>query len=134
MHCENKLSACCYGDIPKHTKVINKLQMPYWLWIQLPRGVLQDFELYQVDEFFPHTGECDWLESVSRESGRPWLRICQKMLNLAVGKHIYRIQFVNRYNNDVVDYYFSYILQDSSPDTPYIYMRRGDAAGSGCDS
>lgn len=134
MNCPNRLTACCYDEISRNTQLINKDQFPYWLWIQLPKCVLRDYELYQVDEFFPHTGECDWLDSIEREAGRPWLRIAQKMLNLAAGKHVYKLSFVNRYTNDTVDYYFSYILQDSCPEQPYIYMNRNIDSTPGSDS
>lgn len=134
MSCPTKLIACCYDEVSRNTQVINKEQFPYWLWIQLPKCVLRDYVLYQVDEFFPHTGECDWLDKVDRESGRPWLRIQQNMLNLTVGKHVYKLSFINRYTDDIVDYYFSYILQDSNPDKPYIYMNRDTDTDTGCDS
>lgn len=134
MNCPDKLLACCYDEVSRNTKLINKNQFPYWLWVQLPKCVLRDYELYEVVEFFPHTGECEWLNHVERDCGRPWLRIEQTMLNLAPGKHIYKLGFVNRYTNETTDYYFSYILQDSNPEQPYIYMNRNTDSTPGSDS
>lgn len=134
MSCPNKLVACCYDEVSRHTQVINKAQFPYWVWIQLPKCVLRDYEIYQVDEVFPGSGECDWIDQVVRESGRPWLRFPNTMLSLTAGKHMYKLSFVNRYTDEAVDYYFSYIVQDSNPDKPYIYMNRNTDTTSGCDT
>lgn len=117
-----KLTACSYEEISQHTILFNLNQVEYWTWIQLPKGVLHDYELYEVNEFYPNNGEADWLHLVVRENCRPWLKICRDMLNLSIGKHIYQLKFVNRYTNDTVTYYFSYIIQNDNPERPYIYM------------
>lgn len=118
----HKLAACDYSEIAQNTTLFNVNQFEYWTWIQLPKEVLRDYELFEVNEFFPNNGEADWLHLVFREGCRPWLKICKDMFNLSIGKHIYQLKFVNRYTNDVVTYYFSYIIQNSEPERPYIYM------------
>lgn len=120
----HKLVVCEYGDIAKNITVFNKNQFEYWTWIQLPSQVLRDFELYEINEYFPNKGEADWIGKVTRECGRPWLKAQKELFNLEIGKHVYQLKFVNKYTDDIVTYYSAYIIQDSEPSKPYIYMDR----------
>ena len=53
----HKLTACSYAEISQHTILFNLNQVEYWTWIQLPKGALHDYELYEVNEFYPNNGE-----------------------------------------------------------------------------
>ena len=49
-------------------------------------------------------------------------------LNLKSGKHTYRLMFVERYTDTDFSLYFSYIIQDDSPEKPYVYMKEDGAS------
>lgn len=117
------LCASAYNELPHHTKVINRSCVDSLLWIRLPATVNNGYILLQVDQTLPTT--CSVLchpSLVCHESGKPWISIDTTLLDLAPGQHIYKILMVDRSTNSRTAVYFSYILQDDSPATPYQYM------------
>ena len=123
------IEACTYQDLPKHTVVINILNLEYYLWVHIPRFA-KDCNLFQVDEIMPNTGELlKFQYFMHQEYKKPWIRITSKILNTEIGQHIYRLHFVHEFTKDVISLYFSYIIQNDDPCKPYIYMNRSCNGG-----
>lgn len=118
-----KLRACKHSDLPKHTKVINKSELPYFFWIRIPSEIAKRFELYKLEEVGRCETEIKYLGSLSQEFRRPWIRIVANILDVDPGQHIYKMSFVDKMSDDIAYVFFSYILQDDNPEKPYIYMR-----------
>ena len=117
------LNACSFNELQHHTKIFNISTIEYFLWIRLPIHQIRDCELFQVDECQPKKRELCWLNFIERDHQKPWLRITFGILSKDVGMHIYKLSFINKYTNDVVPVYFSYIIQNDNPEKSYIYMR-----------
>lgn len=58
------------------------------------------------------------------ELGKPWVDIMVDLLDLSIGLHTYRLEFVNLNTGDTYYQYFNYTIQDDNPEQPYIYMQR----------
>lgn len=121
-----QLNACSYEDISSNTPVINKANFDHFLWIRLPVEIARYCSLYQLDEMVPKHRIVSHVGFVERDSDRPWLKLTSEILDSTVGKHLYKLCFVHRVTNDVLNLYFSYTIQDDDPDKPYVYMNQED--------
>lgn len=119
-----KINACRYNEISCNTPVINKNSLDSYIWIRVPSEISREFVLFQVDELVPEYKEFSFFHVIDKECNKPWFKITSEYLNLDPGQHVYKMSFVNRITNDTCSLYFSYIIQDDSPDKPYIYMKR----------
>jgi len=121
------LVADTYDKLPEHGKVINFRTIEYFLWVKIPDYMSRDFRLVGVfemcDDYDKAPSDCDITEFVTREKNRPWIKILTDKINQTVGFHLYKIELVNRFTDDVVSLYFSYIIQNDNPDRPYDYMK-----------
>lgn len=120
-----KVDACVHSELPSHTRVFNVYEVSYFLWIALPQYMCKNLQLYQMFEV--STGELtevNYTNMLYQDAGRPWIRVISHILNLSCGQHVYRLDFVDIETAEVVPLFFSYVLQDDSPDTPYVYMNR----------
>lgn len=120
----NVLEASIYSDLPKHTKVWNKSSLSYSVWINVPIDLCRTHSLFQLDDVTRGIKEIHFQDAVSRECGKPWFEVDMSLLNLDSGQHIYKMSFINTFSNDISCLYFSYIIQDDTPDKPYMYMKR----------
>ncbi len=110
-------------SIDKYTsKVFKMYEIEYFLYIHIPHELRLEYAVFQIDEVSPTAQKCDLMSYIHQECGKPWIRIPSSYLDLSVGLHVYRLSFVNKYTDDVISIYFSYILQTDDPAKPYIYM------------
>lgn len=116
-----KLDASVRKDVPMNTPVLNKDEMEYYIWIKVPREYIYFYRLYRILEIGEHVTPLCIFNFCSHEGG-PWYRIVSGALNQHPGYHIYRMQFVDICTNETTSLYFAYMLQDDSPDKPYLYM------------
>lgn len=116
------LDACRYDELASNTKTFNKNEIEYYLWVHLPIEDIKDCSLFQVDEIEPQIQEVHSGSLVEHECNRPWVKIVFRILRDDIGLHIYKLSFINRYTDDVVPLYFSYVIQDDYPFKPYDYM------------
>lgn len=121
-----ELAADIYSKLPQTYKVFNIHQFSYYLWISIPKYLNRDFRLvgvYQMsDDYDSDCPETDITDHVVRIPGRPWLRVLSDHLNKSIGMHVYKIEMINEFSNDLIQLYFNYIVQDDSPPKPYDYM------------
>ena len=120
----SKLYAVPYNKLSTVSRVINKNTLPYFFWIKIPNIYTRQFELYQIQELTDALKNLDFDNFVQREPCKPWIRINSGILNLDIGMHTYKLCFVNRYTNDVVDLYICYTIQSDNPTKSYVYINK----------
>lgn len=105
--------------------VFNRNEVQSFLYVHIPLELSAEFKLFQLDATAPKHQriEC-FTEFIYRDYGKPYFKIKTENLDLTIGLHTYMMSLVNIRTNDVISLYFSYIIQDDNPDTPYIYMKR----------
>lgn len=117
------LNAVKKSLVAQNTPVINADEFEYYVWIRIPDELVHDFKAVHIEEM----GEDIRPVCIIKQSsfmGGPWYRINSYSLNMHPGYHIYRMQMANVVSNDVVSIFFAYVIQDDSPDKPYLYMDR----------
>jgi hypothetical protein len=115
---DNVFSIYNYSDAQTHQKTLNKNQLENYTWIRLPDPQSLYLSLLDFRELNTDTNIAD---TVTMETGHPWIRVETSNLNTECGYHSYKLKFTDSRLNDDVSYYFSYTIQDDNPDKPYIY-------------
>lgn len=121
------LQSCRYEDLAKYCKVFNLSTLDYHLWIYLNPETVRESYFYQAEEIGPEADNSKIFEDTFQREGC-WIRVNMQYLNLKSGKHTYRLMFVERYTDTDFSLYFSYIIQDDSPEKPYVYMKPDGAS------
>lgn len=120
-----QLVACEYKDLPKHTPIINALNVDYYVYVRLPDYIDETFSFYELQEIEPmhlnlvldeHSDRIQRVRNV-------WIRIIFPILGLRHGQHVYKMKFLTK-DNDTITLYFSYIIQNDDVPRPYLYMNR----------
>lgn len=119
-----RLHADTYEKTKYYVKVINKDTVPTHLWIGIPNFIAVAYDLYRVCNMKnsgpePVEGWSDHLEHIERT---PWYKFDSEIFDWDVGTHFYRLRFESAKNDDGLDLYFRYIIQDGHPEKPYLYM------------
>ena len=84
-----------------------------------------EWKVYEVVQLYQRAESLDIKSQVKLFGGKPWVDFLFKDLDLAPGKHIYRISLARIYKgSEVKDVFFSYTIQDDSPNKPYMYIDR----------
>lgn len=117
------LQACIYEDLPKHTKVFNEDTAEYHLWIHMNPEDVRGCAFYEVKEIGPNADNSKLFPDTFKRESQCWIKVKREYLNNAIGKHIYRLSFVNRETNDDFSLYVSYYMQNDNPEKPYVYMK-----------
>ena len=117
------LEAVSYPELHKHTVVLSKAALDYYLWVHLDADVVRDCMLYEYLEqrngqFVPANPF-----AFDRE-GTCWVKVHTSFINKEAGLHVYRFNLVNKSTDDVFSLYVGYVMQDNCPDKPYVYMKR----------
>ena len=108
-------------DLSSHTEVINLAEIPEIICIKLPDSLPRDLELSGIFDLNANK-DIEFIDHVTRDEHRPWIDIQSSILDLSVGQHVYKLTFskIGIILNAIC--WFSYIIQDNHPETPYIYM------------
>lgn len=128
------LDAVCHKDRALASRVFSISEVDYYLYVKIPPRIARAYELYQVheirekEEFVCHRDL--WIH----EPGRIWYKFRFHMLNKDVGLHVYRLGMVNTCTGDTMHLFFSYTIQNSDPDKPYVYMNSEEGGVCGCGS
>lgn len=118
-----------YSEVHQHVKTINSNTLPYKVLVHLPKVIDTNYVLYQITQILPDTGDVNFEYCVDKKPNHPWLDILSELIDWSIGQHIYKMSFIQRYNNQTCDLYFSYRLQDDHPPKPYDYMSKYREAG-----
>lgn len=113
-----------YDKLPLRAKVINLHEFEYYLWVGIPHPMSLQFSFVSLRKIISTTSSDseDITDSSERISCRPWIRVLTSALDKTPGLHVYEIELVNKFTNDVAKLYFNYIVQDDDPPKPYNYM------------
>lgn len=120
-----QIQLCAYADLASNSVVINPREFNYRIYLKVPCSIVA-FRPIEIREITDDS--CDDLTFVqfSFVQGRPWIDVAVGQLNQKVGYHKYIVRFLTA-GDEIVSYYFSYIIQTESPEKPYIYMDRSDS-------
>lgn len=111
-----------YPDLNRVCNVFNKNTIDDYFWLHLPCETTK----MEFHKLFNISGqnkiEIDTTDKLGRENDHPWIRINSSILDTTVGKKLYKIQLMDVQTDEPYNYYFTYIIQDDNPYTPYVYM------------
>lgn len=116
-----------YKESVANTLTMNSHQFDWKLWLEIPKDIAKDLTLEQVKELGLNPTEID-VQTIVRESVRPWLVINPLSLDQTPGFHMLQFIFRNQSLQVYQSYYFSYLAQIDNPEKPYIYMKREETS------
>lgn len=108
-------------DLYLHTEVFNLAEIPDVICVKLPDRLPRDMDLSGIFDLNTNK-DVEYAEHVTRDEHRPWIDIDKDILDLAVGQHVYRLTFSKVDVKLTATCWFSYIIQDTFVEKPYIYM------------
>ena len=117
------IQSCKMQDIPLHTEVFNLAEIPDIICVKLPDILPRHMDLSGIFDLNTNK-DIEYAEHVTRNEHRPWIDIDKEILDLSVGQHIYRMTFQDPDPEHKLTAicWFSYIIQNTFVDKPYIYM------------
>lgn len=118
------LNACIYRNRISNSVILSLDYMDDYVFVKLPDDALLDNKITSISEISYTLPDETNEPEFECMCNRPWLKIKFNTLNTDIGMHIYRISLFNNYTEDSGSLYFSYQIQNSNPDKPYIYMNR----------
>ncbi len=125
--CKNYFKLYSYEDALIHCITINKSQLEYYMWLELPHELAKYLSLYEITEIKSNidSKELDFKEKLKHEHRRPWICAESILFNTDAGYHMYKFSFWDSKINDIVLLYFSYRIQTDNPNkSSYVYMKR----------
>ena len=128
------IQASLISKLPSHTAVYNAKDINDIICVKFPLMVPRDYQLASIYDLNSDK-ELDFDDFVTRDENRPWIDINSSILDLTPGQHVYRMILSKPDSRLTATCWFSYIIQDNFPETPYIYMKRDeDSSGSSSGS
>ena len=127
------MQSCHMCSLSSNTKVFNIQNFADTVCVKLPDDFPRDFELtgmynLETDKVI------DFEDYVEQVPYKPWVDIKKTVLSTEIGHHTYRLDFTQKGFAIGATCWFSYIIQDNNPETPYIYMKREEPEDSSDDS
>lgn len=114
------------SDLGLFSKTINRVEIDNYIWIHFPNSLSNTLTLFDIYQISPTPSPTKFdTHCVDQQCNRPWIKIKSYVLDLSIGYHVYCFKFLHKLTKDVVKLYTSYIIYDSVPDKPYIYMNKG---------
>lgn len=128
------IQSCNLDNISYNTSVFNIANFSDVICVKLPNDLPRTgtlIEIYNLD----NNKIIEFEDYVYQLPHRPWVDIKQALLDTSIGQHTYRLKFSLPDTYLEASCWFSYIIQDNYPETPYIYMDRneGDDGDDGSD-
>lgn len=119
------------NNVFSNVPVICKSDFEYFIYIKIPDHLAISCHLFDVIDVSDKPTPVNYRPYFIRDCMKPWIRVESRALDLNVGQHTYKFQFINKNTNDTFSLYMSYIVQDSDADKPYIYIdREGDTSSA----
>ena len=115
-------------QLPLNTKIYNSKDFSDTVCVKLPPEMPRDMDLIEIYNLNA-SEELDFTDKTTRDEHRPWIDISSDILDLTAGQHVYRMTFAKPNCKLNATCWFSYIVQDNTPDKPYIYMKRDEDSG-----
>lgn len=117
------LEACAYNDMSKYVKVFSVDQLEYHLWIYLNPEDVRGCYFVGAKEIGPNADSSTTYPDTYIRESECWIRANMGYIDKGIGKHIIKLQFVEKMTSTDFSLYVSYYIQDSNPDKPYVYMK-----------
>lgn len=120
--CNLICKAVAYCDMASNRPVMNVLQFKDILHIELPeKAALERHNLLSITYLSEDSYS---LVAKSTSVTSRWVDIPCNLLDSSAGVHSYCITLADPISSDTYRLYFTYLIQDDNPNTPYIYMNR----------
>lgn len=116
------LKSCEYSKLSRFCKVVNSNEIDGVLCVRLPFE-MNGYRLYDILDVSESPVKTVSFEGVCFDCCHPWIDIPWNNLSRVGGHHVYKISFMNERRNKYLTTYVSYIIQDSDPEKPYLYMK-----------
>lgn len=124
-----QLESCRYDDLAKYSKVFNKEELEYHLWIYLNPEEVRNAYFYRAKEIGENADNSKVFPDTYVRESQCWIRVNTNYINTKAGKHTIKLMFVDRYTDTDFSLYVSYYIQDDNPEKPYVYMHKGEGGG-----
>lgn len=113
------------SDVSVFSKTFNRADILNHIWIHFPDSLSKSLTLYDISQVSPSVCPIHMDDnSIEQVCNRPWIKIKSYVFDLSIGYHLYKLMFLHKLTEEVVQLYTSYTVYDSSPDRPYIYMNK----------
>lgn len=116
-----KLQACEYKHLNCNCPVISINEVDAVVNVKLPQN-MSNYRLYDLLDLSSCTAKTVSFEGVTSVPCNIWVDIPWKNLSKVAGQHVYKLSFMNQHADSFVTLYFAYIIQDSNPAKPFMYM------------
>lgn len=116
------LKSCGYGKLSKFCKVFNSNEIDETLCVRLPFE-MNGYRLYDILDVSEAPARTVSFEGVCFDECHPWVDIPWRNLSRTGGYHVYKMSFMNDCKKKYFNTYVSYLIQDSDPHKPYVYMK-----------
>lgn len=117
------IEAVSYEKAIQNSKVYNRSQLEYHLWINLNPEQVREAYFVEAAEIGPDADNSKIFGDTFIRESTCWIRANTPYLNHKIGKHVYKLSFVDRFTDTDFSLYFSYIIQDDCPEKPYVYIK-----------
>lgn len=145
-----------FEHLNEHTKVISTLSLEDIFYIKLNAVFCAGYSIYRIVQVEPVQG-ANLLDKIYRDAMHPWISGSMSIFDTSTGLHIYRIDIIKDDDaensttaeslirddsangmainglkkqlkeRDMYSQYFSYIIENTNPAKPYVYMERDNA-------
>ena len=110
--------------LSSNTPHVDKHSIQDHVLIHIPLAIAKHIELASIYDCIT-SSYVEYNEyTCIREDIHPWYTLDTDVLNIEVGYHKYRMNFVNLDGIDNVTLYFAYYIYDNELEKPYIYMNK----------
>lgn len=110
------------SDVNLFSQTLNRVEVEDTIWIHFPDSLSKNLTLYDIAQVSPNVGSVRIDHNcVEQVCNRPWIKVKTYVFDLSIGYHLYKLKFLHKHTNDIVQLYTSYTIYDSQPDRPYIY-------------
>ena len=123
-----QVNAGSRDEVLSKVQTFNQSEIEYVLHVKIPK-------LYVKNHAFVGVVDVDTGKEIQTPILRlfkfryPWIDIKSCTLNNEIGLHVYKIELLNLYNDEVEHLFFAYRVQSDHPEKPYIYMDNARKGG-----
>lgn len=121
---EFSLKALPYAKALAEAKVFSKSVVNDYLWLNIPVD-FAEFHIDYIGRELPT--KIDLTELSYRDNLATWIKVPVSTLNTYNTSQLFKIVFRNPSTEDIHNRFFSYSVQTSDVEKPYIYMKQDES-------
>lgn len=118
------LEAVPYDSLQYNCSILNLSAVDDSVVIHVPERIAKYLILESIKDISADKYIDLESEYCIRESFHPWYTLDSSLLDLTVGFHQYRMNFISSRLQDTISLYFEYQIYTDKLEKPYIYMER----------